>query len=206
MTRSARRSLGPVLVAACVAAAAFALGLTAARGHVRDLTAVDATGPADAAPPAAEGSAEPRTRASSADPAPAPPAPPTGLDPGLVRALDAATRAAAGDGHTIVVNSGFRTADEQAELLAEAVLEHGSLDAAMHWVFPPERSMHVQGLAVDIGDESAAAWLDRNGAAFGLCRTLDWEWWHFEWRASWEAAGTCPAPVDDPADAPPADA
>ncbi len=62
--------------------------------------------------------------------------------------------------------------------------------------------MHVRGLAVDVGDGPAADWLDAEGARFGLCRTLAWEWWHFEWRASWEQEQWCPGPVDDPADAP----
>lgn len=126
----------------------------------------------------------------------------TGLDPGLVAAFGAARAAAAGAGHDLVINSGYRTAEHQARLLEEAVDEHGSLEAALRWVFTPERSMHVRGLAVDVGDGDAATWLDRHGGAFGLCRTLEWEWWHFEWRPGWEAAGTCPAPVDDPADAP----
>ena len=62
--------------------------------------------------------------------------------------------------------------------------------------------MHVRGLAVDVGDGPAAQWLDRHGEPFGLCRTLSWEWWHFEWRPEWEASGSCPGPVDEPADAP----
>jgi hypothetical protein len=58
--------------------------------------------------------------------------------------------------------------------------------------------MHVRGLAIDVGDGPAADWLAAEGHRFGLCRTLDWEWWHFEWRADWEAAGDCPAPATDP--------
>ena len=99
------------------------------------------------------------------------------------------------------MTSGFRTVAEQEALLADAIAEHGPTEA-LWWVFPPDRSMHVRGLAVDLGDRSAAEWLDDDGARFGLCRTLAWEWWHFEWRPSWEASSTCPGPVDDPADAP----
>jgi len=126
----------------------------------------------------------------------------TGLQPGLERAFADAVAAAGRHGHTLTLTSGFRTATEQERLLVEAVAEHGSRAEALRWVFPPERSMHVQGLAVDVGNGSAAEWLDGHGAEFGLCRTLSWEWWHFEWRAEWEAAGSCPGPVDDPADAP----
>lgn len=125
-------------------------------------------------------------------------APVDSLDPGLVAAFDRAQAAAAQAGHTLVINSGFRTAAEQQALLDEAVIQYGSLAEATRWVFPPERSMHVQGLAIDVGDEPAAAWLESAGAELGLCRTLSWEWWHFEWRESWQRSGSCPAPVDDP--------
>jgi D-alanyl-D-alanine carboxypeptidase len=126
---------------------------------------------------------------------------PHGLDAGLVVALDGAMAAARRAGFRLSVTSGFRTAAEQQALLADAIAEHGPTEA-LRWVFPPERSMHVRGLAVDVGDKRAAVWLDHHGSRFGLCRTLAWEWWHFEWRNAWQAAGTCPGPVDDPADAP----
>jgi hypothetical protein len=125
-----------------------------------------------------------------------------GLRPGLEHAVTAAMAAASERGHSLSITSGFRTAAEQERLLAEAIDEHGSEDEALRWVFEPERSMHVKGLAVDMGDRDAAAWLEEHGAQFGLCRTLSWEWWHFEWRDVWEATSTCPAPVDDPSEAP----
>lgn len=149
----------------------------------------------------------PLTAASGAKNPAAPPPPtsptteaPRGLDPGLVGALEAAVTAARHAGHDLTVTSGFRTVAEQEALLADAIAEHGP--DALRWVFPPDRSMHVRGLAVDVGDGPAAAWLDDHGARFGLCRTLAWEWWHFEWRPAWEASSTCPGPVDDPAEAP----
>ena len=126
----------------------------------------------------------------------------TGLQPDLARAFADAVAAARTGGHELTLTSGFRTREEQERLLVEAVAEHGSESEALRWVFPPDRSMHVQGLAVDVGDGPAADWLDRHGATFGLCRTLSWEWWHFEWRATWEAAQSCPRPVDAPGDAP----
>ena len=150
----------------------------------------------------------PRTPAGGwkAPAAPPPMASPTtaavsGLDPGLAAAIEAAVAAARRAGHTLVVTSGFRTVAEQEALLADAIAEHGATEA-LRWVFPPDRSMHVRGLAVDVGDRRAAEWLDDHGARFGLCRTLGWEWWHFEWRAAWEASSACPEPVDHPADAP----
>jgi D-alanyl-D-alanine carboxypeptidase len=127
---------------------------------------------------------------------------PTGLDAGLLEAFGRAQAEAAEVGHRLTITSGFRTAAEQAALLEAEVVERGSLAAASWWVFPPDRSMHVQGLAIDVGDGPAADWLAEEGARFGLCRTLDWEWWHFEWRARWEGAGTCPEPAQVPDDAP----
>lgn len=153
-------------------------------------------GASRAAPPAGE-------RSTSSGPGPtAPPAPATRLDPGLVAAYEQARTAAAVDGEVLVINSGHRTPERQQELLDQEVAERGSLEEASRWVFSPERSMHVQGLAIDVGDGPAADWLDAHGATWGLCRTLGWEWWHFEWRARWQEAGSCPGPVDDPADAP----
>jgi len=126
----------------------------------------------------------------------------TGLRPGLVDAFGRAQASAADDGYHLRITSGFRTAKEQAALLEAEVAERGSMEKALWWVFPPDRSMHVQGLAIDVGDGPAADWLDEEGARFGLCRTLSWEWWHFEWRERWEAAGGCPAPARTPDDAP----
>lgn len=140
--------------------------------------------------------ASPTTTTTTARP------PATGLHPGLVVAFERARRAAGDAGHVLVVNSGFRTAERQQELLEEEVAERGSREEALRWVFPPERSMHVQGLAIDVGDGPAADWLAANGAAYGICHTLAWEWWHFEWRARWEASGTCPPEAQDPAEAP----
>jgi len=179
MHRSSRRRRLLVIVAALAVAAMLA---AAAEGESTD--GIDRT----AAP----------TTAPAVDPVP----PANGLRPGLVDALDRARVAAAADGHALGVRSGYRTPEEQDALLAEAIIEYGSEEAARRWVFPPDRSMHLQGLAVDIDNGPAADWLDQHGGRFGLCRTLAWEWWHFEWRERWEAASTCPAPARTPEDAP----
>jgi D-alanyl-D-alanine carboxypeptidase len=127
---------------------------------------------------------------------------PTGLNPGLVDAFERAQAEAADAGHQLTITSGFRTAEEQAAMFETEVAKRGSLEEALWWVFPPDKSMHVQGLAIDVGDGPAADWLVDEGARFGLCRTLAWEWWHFEWRERWEATGACPAPAQVPEDAP----
>jgi hypothetical protein len=142
------------------------------------------------------------TTATTAATAPPTTSAATELRPGLVDAFRRARTAAAVDGHDLTITSGYRTAEQQAALLEAEVAERGSVEAALWWVFPPERSMHVQGLAIDVGDGPAADWLASEGARFGLCRTLSWEWWHFEWREGWEASGTCPAPAQTPDEAP----
>jgi zinc D-Ala-D-Ala carboxypeptidase len=153
------------------------LGAAAVRGN--GATAMDATsGPTTAATP---------TTAIA-----------TGLDPGLVDAFDRAMVAAVDAGHALTITDGFRTVAEQQALFDAEVQERGSVEEASRWVFPPDRSMHVRGLAIDVGDGPAADWLSAEGDRFGLCQTLDWEWWHFEWRPEWEAAGDCPAPAIDP--------
>jgi D-alanyl-D-alanine carboxypeptidase len=124
--------------------------------------------------------------------------PPDGLHPGLLDAFERAQAGAGAAGHDLTITSGFRTAEEQAALLEAEVAERGTLEEALRWVFPPDRSMHVQGLAIDVGDGPAADWLADWGPRFGLCRTLAWEWWHFEWRQSWEEARACPTPARMP--------
>src|SRR5262245_18882324 len=65
--------------------------------------------------------------AASSPTIPASPTPPTtvvaatGLDPGIVAALDAAVAAARQAGHHLSVTSGFRTVAEQDALLDEAI-------------------------------------------------------------------------------------
>jgi zinc D-Ala-D-Ala carboxypeptidase len=117
------------------------------------------------------------------------------LDPALLDALRGAADAAAEDGVTIYVNSGWRSARYQQQLLDEAVEEHGA-DAA-RWVATVETSAHVSGDAVDVGRSEAAAWLSRHGARFGLCRTYDNEPWHYELRPD-AVGGSCPRRYPDP--------
>lgn len=189
-----RRRLRRTRAALAVVAGLLAVGVVANAGSSDDPGGADARGSWSS-----WGSSSAPTTAASTS-APAPPA--TGLDPGLARAVEQAQAAAARDGHRLTVTSGFRTAEEQLALLDEEARARGSYEEALRWVFPPDRSMHVRGLAVDVGDGPAADWLEQEGARFGLCRTLGWEWWHFEWRERWEDAGRCPAPARSPVDAP----
>ena len=121
----------------------------------------------------------------------------TGLDPALLEALRTAATAALDDGVVLHVNSGWRSAADQQRLLEEAIAEYGSEKEARRWVATPETSAHVSGDAVDLGPASAATWLDRHGAAYGLCRVYRNEPWHFELRQGAALQG-CPAMYADP--------
>jgi hypothetical protein len=119
------------------------------------------------------------------------------LDPALLGALRRAAADAAGDGVRFHVNSGWRSADHQAQLLRDAVSEYGSEGEAARWVATPEKSAHVSGDAVDIGPSDAAAWLSEHGADYGLCQIYRNEPWHYELRPD-AADDGCPPMYADP--------
>jgi len=118
------------------------------------------------------------------------------LDRDLRRALRRAEADAMRDGVALVVVSGWRSPEHQAQLLDEAVATYGSYAEAARWVATPETSAHVSGDAIDV-DTAAADWLAAHGAAYGLCRVYDNEPWHFELRPDAPAEG-CPATYPDP--------
>ena len=119
------------------------------------------------------------------------------LHPDLLNALrDSATDAAA-DGIEFIVNSGWRSAEYQDQLLDEAVATYGSEVEAARWVATADTSAHVSGDAVDIGASDAAAWLSDNGSRYGLCPIYDNEPWHFELRPEAIVQG-CPVTYVDP--------
>ena len=119
------------------------------------------------------------------------------LDPALLAAVQNATTAAAAEGITMTITSGWRSPEFQQRLLDDAVTTYGSLAAARQYVQTPEHSRHVFGEAVDVGGTGADQWLIANGARFGLCRTYANELWHFELTA--DPYGNCPALLPDAA-------
>ena len=119
------------------------------------------------------------------------------LDPGLLSALRTAATAARDDGVEFQVNSGWRSAAYQRQLLQEAIARYGSEHEAERWVATPETSAHVSGDAVDLGPSSAASWLSRHGAPYGLCQIYRNEPWHYELRQG-AALNGCPAMYADP--------
>ena len=102
------------------------------------------------------------------------------IHPSLSRSIARAQTAARTAGLDLQVTSGFRGAATQQRLYDQAIAKYGSPQTARHWVLPPAESAHVKGLAVDVGPPAAAAWLEKNGVRYGLCRRYLNEGWHFE--------------------------
>lgn len=103
-----------------------------------------------------------------------------GLNPALEKAFQRAQADAAKAGITMTLNSGYRTPVEQERIFAERVKTYGSPEAAHRWALYPWESMHVRGLAIDVGPPSAAAWLWQRQETYGICRIYEHEPWHFE--------------------------
>ncbi len=121
----------------------------------------------------------------------------TNLDPDLLRAVRRAASDAAAGGTAFSVNSGWRSAAHQEQLLREAIAEHGSEAEALRWVATPDTSAHVAGDAVDIGPADAWSWLAQHGSRYGLCPVYGNEPWHFELRPDAIDHG-CPTVYPDP--------
>jgi D-alanyl-D-alanine carboxypeptidase len=119
------------------------------------------------------------------------------LDPALLGALRQAASDAADDGVEFFVDSGWRSAAYQEQLLHEAVSKYGSEQEAARWAATPNRSAHVSGDAVDIGRFDATAWLSEHGAEYGLCQIYGNEPWHYELRPEAIDRG-CPPMYADP--------
>ena len=117
------------------------------------------------------------------------------LDPALLAAVQQAAAAAAADGVTMTITSGWRSPEFQQQLLDDAILTYGSFAGARRFVQTPQASHHVTGRAVDIGGPAADDWLIANGNRFGLCRTYANELWHFE--LATEPGGDCPPLLPD---------
>lgn len=111
---------------------------------------------------------------------------PTGLVPQFKARFEAAKIAAKLNGHTLTITSGYRSLAQQEILFDRAVKRNGSVAAATKWVLPAKKSNHPWGIAIDINKnggskgQKAAAWLEKNGYKYGLCRRYKNEWWHFE--------------------------
>jgi len=98
-----------------------------------------------------------------------------GMRPDVAAAYDRMAAAAAADGVTLIVVSGFRSDAEQAELFAA--------HPDPKWVAPPGTSLHRCATELDLGPESAYGWLAANAGRFGFLQRYSWESWHFGFTA-----------------------
>jgi len=121
----------------------------------------------------------------------------TNMQQPAARAVKAAFAAAHDDGLDPAIRSAWRSAEYQQVLFDRAVRTYGSEAEASKWVLSPNRSAHVKGYAVDVQPRSVATWLEEHGSRYGLCRTYDNEWWHFEYLAT----SHCPPRLPSAADA-----
>jgi hypothetical protein len=98
-----------------------------------------------------------------------------GMRPDVAAAFDRVAAAAARAGVDRLVVSGFRSDAEQAALFAA--------NPDPRWVAPPGRSLHRCATELDLGPETAYAWLAANAGRFGFLKRYSWEPWHFGFTA-----------------------
>ena len=116
---------------------------------------------------------------------------PKGLAPAVLVAWNRLRALAGEQGVRLCVQDGKRSVGQQQREFAEAVRRFGTPELAGRYVLPPEKSMHVKGLAVDVQPLASAGWVERNGGALGWCRRYENERWHFEYDPNYAVAG-CP--------------
>jgi hypothetical protein len=98
-----------------------------------------------------------------------------GMRPDVAAAFDRMAAAARGAGVSLLVVSGFRSDAEQAALFAA--------HPDPTWVAPPGHSLHRCATELDLGPESAYAWLAGNASRFGFVQRYSWEAWHYGFEA-----------------------
>ncbi|HEX6667634.1 MAG TPA: transglycosylase SLT domain-containing protein [Solirubrobacterales bacterium] len=115
-----------------------------------------------------------------------------GMRPDVAAAFDRMAAAARGAGIALLVVSGFRSDAEQAALFAA--------HPDPTWVAPPGHSLHRCATELDLGPESAYAWLAANAGRFGFVQRYSWEAWHYGFSAGpppCSAAGEALGPGGD---------
>ncbi|MFN8216483.1 MAG: transglycosylase SLT domain-containing protein [Solirubrobacterales bacterium] len=98
-----------------------------------------------------------------------------GMRPDVAAAFDRMAAAAAADGVSLLVVSGFRSDAEQAALFAA--------HPDPKWVAPPGHSLHRCATELDLGPGSAYGWLAANAGRFGFEQRYSWEAWHYGFTA-----------------------
>lgn len=136
---------------------------------------VVASAAAEAAPPGAGAGGQPQRARGGGYDGPLAVRQGEGMRPDVAAAFDRMAGAAAADGLSLLVSSGFRSDAEQAELFAA--------NPDPTWVAPPGRSLHRCATELDLGPPGAYAWLAANAGRFGFVKRYDWEAWHFGYEA-----------------------
>jgi Transglycosylase SLT domain/D-alanyl-D-alanine carboxypeptidase/Putative Flp pilus-assembly TadE/G-like len=93
------------------------------------------------------------------------------MRPDVALAFDRMESAARRDGVTLIINSAYRSDQEQARLYAR--------HPDSRWVAPPGHSLHRNGTELDLGPASAYSWLAHNAERFHFARRYQWEPWHY---------------------------
>jgi Transglycosylase SLT domain/D-alanyl-D-alanine carboxypeptidase len=93
------------------------------------------------------------------------------MRPDVAAAFDRLAAAAQRAGHALLVNSAYRSDEEQAALFAA--------NPDPRWVAPPGTSLHRCATELDLGPSSAYGWLAAEARRFGFLRRYSWEPWHF---------------------------
>jgi hypothetical protein len=109
-----------------------------------------------------------------------------GMRPDVAAAFDRMAAAASADGISLLINDGFRSDAEQAELWAQ--------NPDPQWVAPPGTSLHRCATELDLAPPPAYAWLAANAGRFGFVQRYWWEAWHYGFDAG-------PAPCSAAGDA-----
>ncbi len=134
-------------------------------------TRTEASAVAEAAAPPAAGGAMPTMASGGGYSGPLVYRQGEGMRPDVAAAFDRMAAAASQAGISLVVNSAFRSDAEQAALFAA--------HPDPQWVAPPGHSLHRCATELDLGPDSAYAWLAANAGGFGFLQRYSWEPWHF---------------------------
>lgn len=93
------------------------------------------------------------------------------MRPDVAAAFDRMSAAAAADGVSLTVTSGFRSDAEQQALW--------NANPDPRWVARPGTSLHRCATELDLGPSGAYGWLAANAPRFGFLKRYSWEPWHF---------------------------
>jgi zinc D-Ala-D-Ala carboxypeptidase len=116
---------------------------------------------------------------------------PTGLRDDVLAAFTKLKAKAKEQNVTLCLHDGKRSARQQQAQFDEYVEKFGTRELARKYALPPDESMHVKGIAIDIQPPAAATWIERTNGAHGWCRRYENEPWHFEYDPKYTKG--CPA-------------